>query len=309
MLRRLLFTLLTLTICLLVAAVALGYALWLRSAGLASSTWTVLREVSVASSEAIAGLITQRGADERRVETHFTPRSPYGPEPLLGYGDREGVYTVTLTQPATGASHAFDLTVDHSGRRITSLHPERYAGRPEVWVFGDSYVYGWGNDDTATFPYLLQQGLPELRVLNFADNGYGNIHGLLQLRRALSMPDQRPPAIVVAAYADYLKVRNVAAPSRLQTFAAADPRRWDGDVELFRHPRGRLRAGRLEVDYVPLFDSRPGPDPTDAEQIAVTQQILTEMYVAADASGARSVLAFLEGADTDEVVTHARNLG
>jgi hypothetical protein len=183
--------------------------------------------------------------------------------------------------------------------------------RPEIWILGDSFINGWGNDDQTTMPFFLQRYLPDRRIVNYAVSGYGNVQAYLQLNRDLPRATPGPEAIVVG-YADYYNERNVAASTRLEAFRGnADADRaahWTpADLARFLHPRASRQDGHLVIDYVPLFppdrerQSQP-PDPSLAEQYEVTCLILDSIAKLASAAGARLYLAYLQGPDEDPVV-------
>jgi hypothetical protein len=142
--------------------------------------------------------------------------SLYVPDPVLGYALRPGSYDVTLP-----GGLRFHATHDAERHRATAAAPgERAAGgrvRPEIWIFGDSFSYGWALDDERTYPWLLQQAFPGHRVTNFGVGGYGTLHALLQLEAALRA---RPrPALVVLAHNFFHDPRNTFSRVRRREVA------------------------------------------------------------------------------------------
>jgi hypothetical protein len=172
--------------------------------------------------------------------------SLYLPDPVLGYRLRPGAYTVTL---ASGLR--FRATHDAHGRRATGPPPAPDAGpRPEIWLFGDSYTYGWSVDDAATFPWLLQEALPRHRIVNFAVGGYGTLQALLQLESALREPPR--PALVVLAHNFFHDPRNTF--SRLRRREVAPWNRLGPIAHPLARlsPQGRLELGSAPVEYAEL---------------------------------------------------------
>jgi hypothetical protein len=265
----------------------------------------------------LAAFAEPAAADAIRVT--YQPRSMYAPDPYLGYASLPGSYDVTVSDTRDDTRHSFRVTVGPRGHRVTSLPmPDRHDDpRPAIWVFGNSFINGWGNDDQTTMPFFLQRYLPGRRVVNYAESGYGNIHGFLQLKKDLPKANP-PPAAIAVGYADYYNERNVAASTRLQAFRGnassnfgngitAGPRR-------FLHPRARIRNGELLIDYVPLFPEEDvlssfSPDPSLEEQYEITSRILDGMADLASAAGVRLFLAYLQGSDDDPVVAFAQNVG
>jgi hypothetical protein len=242
----------------------------------------------------------------------YSPQSPYVPDEVLGYADRPGFYSVKLTA-RTGRYHTFSSTIDQKGNRVTSFAPELFEGKKEIWIFGDSSVYGWGNNDETTFPFLLQQRLPQFRIVNYADIGYGNIHAYLQLKKELRNTHVIPQMIVIV-YGWYFNMRNVATPSRLRDFKEGDHLQNPSiDPSAFRHPRASVKDGKLEIEYVPLYwrfhNASEEKEPSKQYQYEVTKRILAEIYDLGTKSGATVIFAYIDGEDSDEVVAFAKKHG
>jgi hypothetical protein len=122
----------------------------------------------------------------------------------LGFSMRPGRYRVTET--FDNLTHFFDLTVDESGRRVTSYAPVKAAKR--LIITGDSAVFGWGLDDEETLPWLLQTRLPQFQVLNLTVTSYSSLQALMQLRRL--EPPLGPDDVVVLEYQRLTNTFNVA---------------------------------------------------------------------------------------------------
>jgi hypothetical protein len=100
-----------------------------------------------------------------------------------------------------------------------TINPDssRWTGRtydsaaPNIFIFGDSFVFGYGVNDEQTFSYLLQAEIPDKNVHLFALSGYGLSQTYLrfeQIKNRISDKD-----IIIIGYADFYDARNVAAPS------------------------------------------------------------------------------------------------
>jgi hypothetical protein len=126
----------------------------------------------------------------------------YTRHPSLGYSHISGRFTVTL-----GTGYSYHVTHLPNTRRIT--HPIDSYDEPrqkeEIWIFGCSYTHGWSLNDEETYPWLLQERLPEYEVVNFGVGGYGTIHSLIQFRDTL---EAKTPKVAVLAYAGLHDVRN-----------------------------------------------------------------------------------------------------
>lgn len=169
----------------------------------------------------------------------------FRPHPTLGFQHLPGRFRVTLP---TG--YRFQVAHDAEGFRATS--PGGGAGpapgAPEVWIFGCSFTHGWTVEDEEHWPWIVQQSMEDVRIANFAVDGYGTLQSWIQFREALARG--RRPAAALVAYASFHDPRNtfvrhrrkdVAPVVRLgplrQPFA-----RFDGS--------GSIAIGMSDVDYV-----------------------------------------------------------
>lgn len=239
------------------------------------------------------------------------PRPVHVFDPLLGYRTAPGSYVVTkaFADPARdGDAHlAYHATMGADGYRVTGPEPsgDRDRDRPEVWIFGCSFTWGMGLDDDQTYPWLVQRALPGVRVRNFGVSGYGNLHALLQLRDAL-VRGERPPAVAVFAYDDFHLPRNAGTHAHLSAIRACRIL----PTETLSFPRARLAPdGSLVTDLVPIVPPPRTPDPSHAEQVAITRAIFREIAALCRARGIAPVLAFQHGDDDDPVVASWRDRG
>ncbi|MCA9283605.1 MAG: SGNH/GDSL hydrolase family protein [Phycisphaerales bacterium] len=171
----------------------------------------------------------------------------FTPKPGVGYGHLPGRYTITL-----GTGYRFTVTHLPNGLRIT--HPlATYdttagtpSGRPEIWIFGCSFTYGWSVSDEDTYAWKLQELLPEYEVVNFGVNGYGTVHALLQFREAIKT---RTPAVAILAYGAFHDERNTFLRKRRKAVA-----RWNSLGPLAQpyarlSPDGTLWISETPVEY------------------------------------------------------------
>jgi hypothetical protein len=299
--KKSLFTLATVTIIFCIVEIAVGYLLWINKSGVISTTYYAARKYYYS-------LYPHKAP--KTIYTAFHPRSPYVPDEYLGYSNLPGVYVFELLDRNTGNNHSFTATINENGNRITSFAPELFEGKKEIWIFGDSYTYGWGNNDETTFPFFLQQFLPHFRIVNYADNGYGNVHAYLQIKREIKK--NTLPKIIVIVYGNYFNKRNVAAPSRLKQYKY-NPLGWKTEnLSAYLHPRASINNGELKIDYVPLFwnnNMSNEKDPSEEYQHEVTKKILSEIYSIGKKNGVKMMLAFINGNDSDEVISFSRKIG
>ncbi len=172
----------------------------------------LFRVVAVTGTLTVALLVSEaalrssgyRPLEAAALDIQIEPGGRYqGWDKELGFRPIPGHYAITFDHRWT-----WELTNLPDTTRITRLsesydHPQP---KPGVWVFGCSFVQGWGLNDSETFPWKLQERLPNHDVVNFGVGGYGTLQSLLELRRAFA---ERPiPRIVILAYSDFHDARN-----------------------------------------------------------------------------------------------------
>jgi hypothetical protein len=263
--------------------------------------------------------------------TSWQPRSPFQPDPLLGYWYRpnaEATATIRLSRAIQREGivgsvdrYSWTLTTGSHGERLSQPKqadaPDQ--GKPALLLLGDSFILGSGLSSNLSLAWQLQGLMPQRRVASYAGGGFGTIHQLLLLRDATG--DQRliPTSLarqlrggdVLLGYADFYPRRNVAAPSRLRTF---NPRCGGlqptaQQAKAFFHPRASLEQGRLHIEPVPLFQPHTGSDPSQAEQEAVTVALLDATLAKVQQLGARPTILWIEGSEESAPITHLRRRG
>jgi len=132
-----------------------------------------------------------------------------------GYRNLPGRYEIEFLD----TDYRWTATHSSDGSRVTASPGRGGPGRPEVWLFGGSFTYGWSLDDAETFPWLVQEKLPWARILNFGVGGYGTLNSLLQFRSALAASSALPELVVVV-YASFHDERNTMLRSRRKGVAS-----------------------------------------------------------------------------------------
>jgi hypothetical protein len=169
-----------------------------------------------------------------------------------GYRATPGRYVFRYTRQRDGRPQHIDtvVTINPDGTRFTGTAPQPAAR--QIFVLGDSFVFGDGVNDEQTFSFLLQSAFPRDAVRLQALGGWSWANALVSLRRLGS--EIRPSDAIVLGYAAYYKERHVETPSRLR-----DIRNWMArsfpEVELKaseRLVRARLEQGRLVLDTIPM---------------------------------------------------------
>jgi hypothetical protein len=80
----------------------------------------------------------------------------------------------------------FEFTMEHRDeQRITSLNKLQDAQQNAAFL-GCSYTYGLGIDDSLSFPYRVQQGMPGVVIHNLGVPGYGTFHCLRYMKEQIT---------------------------------------------------------------------------------------------------------------------------
>lgn len=168
----------------------------------------------------------------------------YQQDPIVGYKPIPGRYEVIYP------THSFNVTHDSSSRRITGPQSDRKDDRPEVWIFGCSFTYGWSLNDEDTYPWILQARKPDVKVQNYGVPGYGNVQALAAFVAALERSPSKP-ALAIFTYSGFHDERNMFLRSRSKSLAS-----W-ASFGVLSQPfasldsKGRVRYQSKELIYRP----------------------------------------------------------
>jgi hypothetical protein len=120
-----------------------------------------------------------------------------------------------------------------SGRRKTSASPH---DGPEILAAGCSFTFGHGLNDQDTWPWLLQEKLPQYRVVNAGCMGYGTDQALLAADREVEQHPSQVKAVILG-FGDFQIERNRCTQGWLVTvypFSKPLFAMRDGDVAYLR---------------------------------------------------------------------------
>ena len=112
---------------------------------------------------------------------HATPAGPkHVADADLGWTipPHDAVYRFQASGRAGSVDARYSI---QNGRRATSAHA---MNGPIVLAAGCSFTFGLGVDDESTWPWLLQERLPDHQVINPGVRGYGTDQALLAADRA-----------------------------------------------------------------------------------------------------------------------------
>jgi hypothetical protein len=154
----------------------------------------------------------------------------------LGYADLPGRFTVELPD-------GYTFVVTHRDNTLRITQPlEAYttiSGKPGIWIFGCSFTHGWALNDYETFPWLLQERLPQYEIVNFGVCGYSTLQSLIRFQEALT--NYAPPKIAIIAYASFHDQRNTFLRNRSKEVLP-----YNRLGQLWQ-PYARLHGGNLRI--------------------------------------------------------------
>jgi hypothetical protein len=192
------------------------------------------------------------------------------------------------------------VTINKDHTRYVGSHNENVLDNKNVYIFGDSFVFGEGVNDEQTFGFLLQNTFRDMKFHLYAAGGYSLTQAYVNfqgLKKQITKND-----VIILGYADFYKVRHVLAPSRLREYGEP-PEGYIGSS--FRQPRALLVKGELKIDYsIPMFCRFIGnycqsDDPPLAEMNSVTAAIINNI---ANHTEARVIIVHFEGDRNDQVL-------
>ena len=122
----------------------------------------------------------------------------------LGITLKPGEYQVNLNNGLTYNATHTQIGTRTTGRNLAD-------SLPKLFVFGCSYTYGQGVSDEHTYPYILQDVLDSISVVNYAHPGYGTLQAVLQLEKSVAKGDV--PQTVVLGHAPFHEERNLLSRS------------------------------------------------------------------------------------------------
>ena len=122
-------------------------------------------------------------------EVISSPQNPYVAHETLGIQLNVGSYAFTLNKGVKfSATH-----LDNGQRLIPGANSER---KDNILFLGCSYTYGYGVNDSESYPALIQSKQPQWNIENTAVVGYGTAQHLLQLRNRLQS-GETPQCVVL----------------------------------------------------------------------------------------------------------------
>lgn len=172
-----------------------------------------------------------------------------------------------------------------------------------ILILGDSYTFGEEVSDGETYPYYLQQVLPDAEVINFGVRGYGHDQMLIYLKE--EGVKYKPDIVILGfisedANRNMLKFRDYAKPkfellnNKLKLYNIPVP---DPETTLKEELWKSKFVGLLNIFYC-LVLHKTGL--YEAEKEKLTNAILKEMVITAKSINAKPVFVYLDDIRSEE---------
>ncbi len=132
--------------------------------------------------------------------------SSHTPDPTLGWTLTPGsTNTNTIAIPRKNLILEYRVTADDQGRRVTSETDT--TGKPAISFYGCSNTFGWGLNNEATYPWLVQADMPDHAIRNYGVSGYSLYQVLLRMEQTI---EADKPETVVLGFSPGLEARSVS---------------------------------------------------------------------------------------------------
>lgn len=191
--------------------------------------------------EGILRLIGMQPHIHNDYPVHSDPDLALLPSIGFGFALNPGIYQVTVRDSLRfSVTHTADST--------------RYCGKSggdlNVHIHGCSYTYGFGVNDSDTYPWKLQEANPKWQITNYAVPGFGTIQGLLRLKDEIRVGNI--PDVVIIGYAGFHEERNALTRIQRQAWKEAMILTDQEFTEVFEKaafPYGSITDNELQVKY------------------------------------------------------------
>ena len=214
-----------------------------------------------------------------------TPEPFRVPDSLHGYRIGNGSFEVFYQHGVLDTVERFKyyVTIKDDGSRYVGTPP--FPTERDVYVFGDSFIFGEGVNDEQTFTYLLQSRFPNTRFHLYANPGHSLTNAHVNFQRLA--PKIGREDVVILGYAYFYDERHVASPVRMKYWGQPHSHK-SQDPKSFKHLRARLIGDSLVIDKIPLFCEYLGdycnqPEPQQSYMDSVTARLINDIAKSTEA--------------------------
>jgi hypothetical protein len=248
-----------------------------------------------------------RGQEEYQFRKKSEPSSFNIADNLLGYSSLPGKYVRTYQRKKAFASEweslKVNVTIHIDGSRWTGSNSGTDGGKPSIYIFGDSFVFGIGVNDEHTFSYLTQQALSDYDIRLFALGGYSLTQAFLNFNRLKGDITSRDT--IVLGYGDFYNVRHVLSPSHLNLrrnwFAKRNPEMLSRNLRLPKasiDDKGKINISNVYENCASNDGYCNQTDPSEEEMAKITASLINYFDNNTDA---KIVLLHFQGPRNDRV--------
>jgi hypothetical protein len=228
------------------------------------------------------GLVAHTTQSPYQFSRESVPSEFFRDDDYFGYAANTGEFTLIYKRRSSPQRSwerfPIKVTINEDGSRWTGK--TALPAARNIFILGDSHVFGSGVNDEQTFSYHLQMSKPTVNVQLFALGGYALSQSYLRFR--LLKDKLRPTDVIVIGYGDYYDLRNVAAPSRLreveQWVLKYDPAAKSKKIpKVDLKENGGLNISLVEEDCRRVRDYCNGPDPDPGYMTKISARLITEI--------------------------------
>lgn len=193
------FTIIALTLILVVLALSIFWAGWFGGALFATAViygeFLLKRYEEYKDNNEVIN-------SSKIVDTHF--RLPWEgfDKPLtvfsqhLGWKNKESSFAADIKFARLNFTYNWRCEIDENGKRITSANPEHHDGFPVISIYGGAETFGELINNEDTYSWLLQDTFKSHKVVNNGTPDYSTYQMLLMLENEIIY--QKPEVVIIA---------------------------------------------------------------------------------------------------------------
>ena len=197
---------------------------------------------------------------------------------LLGWAPLPGHYQFNFSLAPSQSNvgfqyHDWEVTIEDDLSRKTGFLGEK--PRQTIYLFGESWTFGWSLDDNLTAAWHLQTRLvhQQTKVKLFANGGWGHLQALRNFEKLSKTADLKKD-IFIFSYAQWMLPRNLPNPAVVRTFSSYNNDNWYQKTPFVIpsfYGEGGMFAAVLKPNEWRSASSKP--EPTLEHLFSITEEI------------------------------------